>query len=86
MASKRWKLPELDNHGAYLFTLNIAGLVPLYICIALAFKNKYNVLIVFILYCKTLLQLLRWDTGSGRTILFFDSRCRYLREQGGRYI
>ncbi len=24
-------------------------------------KNKYNVLIVFILYCKTLLLLLRWD-------------------------
>ncbi len=26
-------------------------------------KNKYNVLIVFILYCKTLLLLLRWNTG-----------------------
>ncbi len=24
-------------------------------------KNKYSVLIVFILYCKTLLLLLRWD-------------------------
>ncbi len=29
-------------------------------------KNKYNVLIVFILYCKTLLLLLRWDTGKVR--------------------
>ncbi len=31
-------------------------------------KNKYNVLIVFILYCKTstLLLLLRWDTGRVR--------------------
>lgn len=26
----------------------------------------YNVLIMFILYCKTLLQLLRWDTGKIR--------------------
>ncbi len=29
-------------------------------------KNKYNVLIVFILYCKTLLLLLRWDMGQVR--------------------
>ncbi len=29
-------------------------------------KNKYNVLIVFILYCKILLLLLRWDTGKVR--------------------
>ncbi len=29
-------------------------------------KNKYNVLIVLILYCKTLLLLLRWDTGTVR--------------------
>ncbi len=29
-------------------------------------KNKYNVLIVFILYFKTLLLLLRWDTGKVR--------------------
>ncbi len=29
-------------------------------------KNKYNVLIVVILYCKTLLLLLRWDTGKVR--------------------
>ncbi len=29
-------------------------------------KNKYNVLIVIILYCKTLLLLLRWDTGKFR--------------------
>ncbi len=29
-------------------------------------NNKYNVLIVFILYCKTLLLLLRWDTGKVR--------------------
>ncbi len=29
-------------------------------------KNKYNVFIVFILNCKTLLLLLRWDTGKGR--------------------
>ncbi len=29
-------------------------------------KNKYIVLIVFILYCKTLLLLLRWDTGKVR--------------------
>ncbi len=29
-------------------------------------KNKYNVLIVFILYCKTLLLLLRWDMGKVR--------------------
>ncbi len=27
-------------------------------------KNKYNVLTVFILYFKTLLLLLRWDTGK----------------------
>ncbi len=26
----------------------------------------YNVLIVFIMYCKTLLLLLRWDTGEVR--------------------
>ncbi len=32
----------------------------------LASKNKYNVLIVFILYDKTLLLLLRWDTGKVR--------------------
>ncbi len=29
-------------------------------------KNKYNVLIVFILYCKTLLLLLWWDEGQVR--------------------
>ncbi len=29
-------------------------------------KKKYNVLIVFMLYCKTLLLLLRWDTGKVR--------------------
>ncbi len=29
-------------------------------------KNKYNVLTVLILYCKTLLLLLRWDTGKVR--------------------
>ncbi len=29
-------------------------------------KNKSNVLIVFILNCKTLLLLLRWDTGKVR--------------------
>ena len=29
-------------------------------------KNKYNVLIVFMLYCKTLLLLLRCDTGKVR--------------------
>ncbi len=29
----------------------------------LSSKNKYNVLIVFILYCKALLLLLRCDTG-----------------------
>ncbi len=33
---------------------------------ALTSKKKYNVLIVFILYCKTLLLLLRWDTGKVR--------------------
>ncbi len=27
----------------------------------LASKNKYNVLIEFIFYCKTFLLLLRWD-------------------------
>ncbi len=27
-------------------------------------KNKYNVLIVVILYCKTLLLLLWWDMGK----------------------
>ncbi len=32
----------------------------------LASKNKYNVLMVVILYCKTLLLLLRWDTGKVR--------------------
>jgi len=32
----------------------------------LTLKNKYNVLIVFMLYCKTLLQLLRSDTGKVR--------------------
>ncbi len=32
----------------------------------LSSKNKYNVLIVFILYCKTLLLLLRWDVGKVR--------------------
>ncbi len=26
-------------------------------------KHKYNVVIVFILHCETLLLLLRWDTG-----------------------
>ncbi len=29
-------------------------------------KNKYSVLIAFLLYCKTLLLLLRWDTGKVR--------------------
>jgi len=29
-------------------------------------KNKYNVLIVLMLYCKSLLVLLRWDTGEVR--------------------
>jgi len=29
-------------------------------------KNKCNVLIVFVLYCKTLLLLLRCDTGKVR--------------------
>ncbi len=29
-------------------------------------KNMYSVLIVFILYCKTLLLPLRWDTGEVR--------------------
>ncbi len=29
-------------------------------------KNKYNVRIVVILYCKTLLLLLRWDRGEVR--------------------
>ncbi len=29
-------------------------------------KNKYNVVIVFILYCNTLLLLLRWDMGKVR--------------------
>ncbi len=29
-------------------------------------KNKYNVLIMFILYCKTHLLLLRWDMGKVR--------------------
>lgn len=29
-------------------------------------KNKYNVFSVFILYCKTLILLLRWDTGKVR--------------------
>ncbi len=29
-------------------------------------KNKYNVLIVFILYCRSLLLLMRWDTGEVR--------------------
>ncbi len=29
-------------------------------------KNRHNVLIVFILYCNTLLLLLRWDTGQVR--------------------
>ncbi len=29
-------------------------------------SNKYNVLIGFILYCKTLLLLLRWATGKVR--------------------
>ncbi len=32
----------------------------------LASKNKYNVLIVVILYCKTHLLLLRWDMGKFR--------------------
>ncbi len=32
----------------------------------LASKNKYNVLIAVILCCKTLLLLLRWDTGTVR--------------------
>ncbi len=27
-------------------------------------KTKYNVIILFILYCKTLLLLLRWDAGK----------------------
>ncbi len=41
--------------------LNIlGGLICTYI------KNKYNVLIVFILYCKTLLLLLRWDMCKAR--------------------
>jgi len=30
------------------------------------FKNMYNVLIVLMLYCKTLLLLLRCDTGKVR--------------------
>ncbi len=29
-------------------------------------KNNYNVVIEFILYFKTLLLLLRWDTGKNR--------------------
>ncbi len=29
-------------------------------------KNKYNILIVVLLYCKTLLLLLRWDAGKVR--------------------
>ncbi len=29
-------------------------------------KNKYNVLIVLILYCKIRLLLLKWDTGKVR--------------------
>ncbi len=29
-------------------------------------KNKYNILTVLILYCKTLLLPLRWDTGKVR--------------------
>jgi len=32
----------------------------------LILKDKYNVLIVLMLYCKTLLLLLRWDTGRVR--------------------
>ncbi len=28
--------------------------------------KKYNVLIVFVLYCKTLSLLLRWDAGKVR--------------------
>jgi len=32
----------------------------------LTLKNKYNVLIVLILYCKSLLLPLRWDTGRVR--------------------
>jgi len=40
-------------------------LVTLYIIWVLTLlKNKYNVLIVFLLYCKTLFLLLRWDTGK----------------------
>ncbi len=35
-------------------------------CYVFTSKNKYSVLIVFILYCKTLLLLLRWDTGKVR--------------------
>ncbi len=37
--------------------------VPTYIVRCCTSKSKkYNVLIVFILFCKTLLLLLRWDT------------------------
>ncbi len=38
-------------------------------------KNKYNVHIVCILYCKTLLLLLRWDTGKVRDRL--GGVCRF---------
>ncbi len=40
-------------------------------------KNKYNVLIVFILYCKILLLLLRWDMCEVWVGLRMGQQCNY---------
>ncbi len=48
-----------ENNGSHLILSGLNYHV-------LTSKNKYNVLIVFILYCKTLLLILRWDTGKVR--------------------
>jgi len=48
--------------------------VPLYIkWLGLTSKNKYNVLIVFMLYYKSLLLLLRCDTGKVRDRWWYGS-------------
>jgi len=50
---------KCENHGSHFILSGFKYYV-------LTFKNKYNVLIVLMFYCKSLLVLLRWDTGKVR--------------------
>ncbi len=46
--------------------MNIGAVEFIVLALTTMYKNKYNVLVMFILYCKTLLLLLSCETGKVR--------------------